>query len=96
MREIAIRMALDATPGKLARRILLRTLILSSAGIVAGAAGSLFIARRLSDQFYGTSPTDPVGWISVAVLVTAIAIVATYLPVRKATHADPSASLKML
>jgi putative ABC transport system permease protein len=94
VREIGVRMALGARAGDVLRMVIgggLRpTLIGVGLGIVAGALG----ARALGSLLYGVAPTDPVTFVAVAGLFVAIALIAMYLPARRATRVDPLVTLR--
>ena len=63
-------------------------------GLAVGLAGSLVVGRALSSLLYGIEPTDPATLASVAALLGGIAIVACYIPARRATRVDPVSSLR--
>jgi ABC-type antimicrobial peptide transport system permease subunit len=92
--EIGIRMALGASPGKLQAGILGETLKLASAGILLGAAASWILARTLAGLLFGVTYNDPATFAGVLLVLTAVAAVAGYLPARRASRIDPSATLR--
>jgi predicted permease len=92
--EIGIRMALGASRGNVLRLILGQGARMAIFGVAAGLAVSLALARLLAGLLYGIKPTDPVTFVVVAVLLCSIALLACYLPARRATRVDPTVALK--
>src|SRR5262249_50407907 len=93
-REIGIRMALGARPRDVQGLILGQGLRLILAGVGLGVAGALAITRALSALLYGVSPRDPATFGAIAALLVAVALLATWLPARRAAALDPSAALR--
>jgi putative ABC transport system permease protein len=93
-REIGIRMALGAQRREALRLVLWQGLRLSAIGIVAGGAGALAATRLLGKMLYGVSPRDPVTLVSVAALMVAVALAASYIPARRATRVEPMVALR--
>jgi putative ABC transport system permease protein len=93
-REIGIRIALGATGGNVARLVLRQGLLLASAGVVIGAVAAFALTRWMESLIYGVSPTDPVTFTSVALLLVGIALLASYVPARRAVRVDPMQSLR--
>jgi predicted permease len=91
--EIGIRMALGASRGRVQRGVLARTLWLVLAGIVVGTLGSFAASRAIASLLFGTQPTDLVTYAGMIVLLTAVALVAGYLPARRASRIDPMIAL---
>jgi putative ABC transport system permease protein len=92
--EMGIRMALGAERGDILRMVLWHGLGLASAGIVLGLGASLALTRLMSKMLYHVSTTDPSAFAGGAVLFAAVAMVASYLPARKATRVDPTVALR--
>jgi predicted permease len=92
--EIGIRMALGAMPGQVTWSILRQTLWLVAIGLAAGVPASIFLARLVENLFYGVTPTDVVTQAGAAALLAAVALVASYLPARRAGRVDPLAALR--
>ncbi len=92
-REIGIRMALGAERAQVLRLVLGQGLKLSALGIVLGGAASLLLARLIAGMVYGVSPSDPLTYAVIAVLVGAVALLATWLPARRATRVPPAIAL---
>jgi putative ABC transport system permease protein len=93
-REIGIRMALGATRGDITRLFLRQASRPILAGIVAGLAGALAVSRLIAGLLYGVAPTDPVSFAASTALLAAIALTASYLPVRLALRTDPATALR--
>ena len=93
-REIGVRMALGARPAAVARAVLARGFALTMAGLVLGLAASVVVGRLAASLLYETSPNDAPTLGAVAVVVAATAIVATWLPSRRATRVDPVRALR--
>ncbi|MBX7185534.1 MAG: ABC transporter permease [Vicinamibacteria bacterium] len=93
-REIGIRMALGARPASVMRMVLGNAATLILSGIALGLAGALVLSRTLSGLLFNLSPTDPTTLGGVAILLTAVALVASFLPARQATRVDPLQTLR--
>ena len=92
--EIGIRMALGARGGNIAWMILRETLYLVLAGLVLGVPAALLGARLISTQLFGLSPTDPLTLVGAAVVLTIVALLAGYLPARRASRVNPLSALR--
>ena len=92
--EIGIRMALGASRGRVQRGVLGRTLALALAGIAAGTVASFAVSREIASLLFGTQPTDPATYAAMIVLLTAVALLAGYLPARRASRIDPMIALR--
>jgi predicted permease len=93
--EIGIRMALGASAERLERSILLETLGLAGIGMVVGALASWVLARTLSGLLFGVTSSDPMTFVGMLVILTAVAAIAGYLPARRASRIDPMSALRM-
>jgi ABC-type antimicrobial peptide transport system permease subunit len=93
-REIGVRMALGASPGDAKRMILREGLSLASIGIVAGVLAAMLSTRALSGLLFGVTAMDPLTFSAVPVGLVVIALLASYLPARRATRVDPMAALR--
>ncbi len=93
-KEFGIRMALGAQHGQVLRLVLRRGLLLIACGIVIGLAGSFLATRALAGWLFGVTATDPATFAAVAVLLSAIAVIASYMPARRATKVDPLVALR--
>jgi predicted permease len=94
LRDFGIRLALGATPRVILRSVLSRACVLTAIGMAAGLAGAAALARVMRRLVFGIGTTDPIAFGSVAVLLAATALVASYLPARRATQVDPIAVLR--
>jgi predicted permease len=92
--EIGIRMALGATASLVQFDVIRNTLRLAFAGIVIGFLASLGVARLIASLLFGTSPTDPPTFGGMVILLAAVALLAGYLPARKASRIDPMVALR--
>jgi len=93
-REIGIRMALGAERRAVVELVLRHGVILTLLGLGAGLAGALVLTRLLSSMLYQIRPTDPATFACVAGVLTASALLATYIPARRATKVDPMEALR--
>jgi putative ABC transport system permease protein len=92
--EIAIRVALGARGRDVLRLVLGHGLMLALAGVVAGAVGALLLTRLISGLLFGVSAADPLVYGLVALLLTAVALLACLVPARRATKVDPLVALR--
>jgi putative ABC transport system permease protein len=92
--EIGIRMALGARPGDVQRLLLTQGARLALAGVGIGLAGAFLLTGALSALLYGVSPRDPLTFGGIAALLTAVALLACYLPARGASRLDPIQALR--
>jgi len=93
-REIGIRMALGARLADVLRLVIGSGLKLVVIGVGLGLLGAYVLTRALTSLLSGVSPTDPVTFIFVSLLLIAVAVLATYIPARRATKVDPLIALK--
>jgi putative ABC transport system permease protein len=94
-REIGIRMALGARPGSVLRLIVGQGVLLAAVGVAVGLAGALALTRVLTTLLFGVTPTD---WPTLALVVLVLigsAVLASYLPARRAMRVDPSVALRV-
>lgn len=93
-REIGIRMALGASQGQIVWDVLRLGLQLAVVGLAGGLAGALAATRLLSSLLYGIRPTDALTYGAVSLLLLLVALIAGYLPARRATRVDPVVALR--
>jgi putative ABC transport system permease protein len=93
-REIGIRMALGAQWRDVLQLVLWNALALIGSGLVVGLGGSFALTRLIASRLWGITPTDPATFASVAVLLAAIALLATFIPAHRAVRVDPTVALR--
>ena len=93
-REIGIRIALGAAGRDVLRLVVSRAMVLSLAGVAIGVAGAVAITRFLRGLIYGVETLDPVTFIVVPLLLLAVALLASWIPARRATRVDPMVALR--
>jgi putative ABC transport system permease protein len=89
-REIAVRMALGARPNDVVRMVVRHGAVLAGIGMAAGIVAALALSRVLVSLLYGTSTADPVALLAVSAVLGGVALLASYLPARRATRVDPA------
>lgn len=92
--ELGIRIALGAEPRDVFGLVLRQGAILAVLGVVIGLAASFAFTRALSSQLFGVSATDPLTFTAVAILLMLVALLACYLPARRAMRTDPLTALR--
>jgi putative ABC transport system permease protein len=92
--EVGVRMALGARPGDVIRLILKQGLTLTLIGVAAGVLGAIAAARVMSGLLYGVTATDPATFAAISLLLAMVAMVACYLPARRAARVEPMAALR--
>ncbi len=92
--EIGIRMALGAEGRDIAWMVLREPMVLVVAGLVLGVPTAMFAARLVSNQLFGLNPSDPATLITAAIILSVVALLAGYLPARKASRVDPLIALR--
>ena len=93
-REIAIRMALGATAANVLALTVRLGMTLVAVGLVLGLVGATFLTEALSSQLYEVRATDPATFAGVSLVLLLVALVASYLPARRATRVDPQLALR--
>jgi putative ABC transport system permease protein len=95
VKEFGVRIALGASPGDITRMMLRQTGVLVAIGLAIGLAGGRVLAMTAMTLLYGVSPSDPATYAGVAVTLGTIALLASYVPVRRATAVDPVRALRL-
>lgn len=93
-REIGIRLALGAQRGNVLWLVLKEGAKFALAGTALGLVGAFALTRLLSSQLYGVSPTDPLTYVAVSLLMFAVTLLASYVPTRRAMQVDPLIALR--
>jgi putative ABC transport system permease protein len=92
--EIGLRVALGASQAEILRLVVVRGLVISLIGAAIGLAAALQLTRALSGMLYGVTPTDPLVFAGVPLLLVAVSLIASYVPARRATRIDPLVALR--
>jgi predicted permease len=92
--EFGIRLALGAQPGVLLRLVLREGMLLIAAGIAIGVGGALVLTRAIASLLFEVSPTDPVVFTGVPLLLVFVALAACFVPARRASRVDPMVALR--
>ena len=92
--EIGIRMALGATASDVVRMIVGEGMWLALGGVAIGMAGAYALSRTLATLLYGVAPTDPASFAVGSMFLVLFALLASYVPARKATRIDPAVALR--
>ena len=93
-REMGVRMALGASAGNVMRLVLGQAAMTTAIGVLLGVAGSFILMRFLQSMLYEVSSADPLTFAAVALLLIGVALLAAYLPARRATKVDPMVALR--
>jgi len=93
-RELGIRISVGATKSDVLKLILGQALMLAAVGMIGGLVTALLVTRFAAKLLYGISPADPVTFTAIAALLFVVALMASYLPARRATRIDPMIALR--
>jgi len=93
-REVSIRVALGAQPNQIKNLFVRRGILLACAGSVVGLAAAMWLSRWVSSLLFGVTALDPATYIASALIVSAAALIASYVPARRASLVDPMESLR--
>jgi putative ABC transport system permease protein len=92
--EIGIRMALGASPEKVRAMVVRQGMLLAGIGVVIGVGAALGLTRLMSGMIYDVKTWDPAAFLAVVVALSAVSLLATYVPARRASRVDPMISLR--
>ena len=92
--EIGIRMALGATMAQVQRSVIAKTLRLALTGIAVGAIASLLVSRAIAALLFNTAPNDPITFAAMVLLIGIIALLAGYIPARRASRINPMIAVR--
>ena len=93
-RELGVRQALGASPGELVRMVVRQGAAVTGVGILVGLAAALALTRVLRGLLFEVEPTDPLTLVTITVFLAAVALLAAYLPARRAARVDPMVALR--
>jgi predicted permease len=93
-REIGIRVALGATPGRILHLVISKGMTIALSGLALGLAGAFAFTRLISNLLFGVGATDPATFVIISLLLIVIALLASYIPARRAARVDPMVSLR--
>ncbi len=93
-REMGLRMAMGAEPGRVTRMVLGQGLVVALAGVAAGMVGALGATRLMRAVLFGVSPADPLTYGTTAAVIVGVALLATWVPARRAARVDPNEALR--
>jgi predicted permease len=93
-REFGIRIALGAQRPDVLRQVLREGVVLAITGLAIGVVGAVAVTRVLRSQLFGVTPTDPLSFAMVSIMLLTVALLASYLPARRATRVDPIVALR--
>jgi putative ABC transport system permease protein len=92
--EIGLRMALGASPSDVLRLVMRQSLLLTAVGVVIGLAGAAAVTQLLSSMLFGVKASDPLTYAVVITVLMVVALIASYIPARRAMQVDPMIALR--
>ncbi len=92
--ELGIRMALGASRADMLKLVVRQGMLLAGIGVLVGLAASFGLNRLLADLLFGVKANDPVTYAAVTLILISVALLASYIPARKATQIDPMIALR--
>jgi putative ABC transport system permease protein len=92
--EIGIRIALGAGRGSILRMVVGQGMVVVVIGAAAGLAGALAVTRVIASLLFGIAPSDPLTYTAISALLLTVALIAMYLPARRAMAVDPLVALR--
>lgn len=92
--ELGIRLALGASPARVARSVLAEATALAVTGVVIGSVAALLLGRAIAGMLFQTAPTDTLTYVTVALVLTSVSAVASLVPARRAARVDPLVALR--
>jgi putative ABC transport system permease protein len=92
--EIGVRLAIGATPADVVGLFVREGATLMAVGVACGIGGALLATRALSTLLFGVTTTDPITFVAVAGTLTIVALLASYVPARRAARVDPMTALR--
>ena len=92
--EIGLRMALGASPTDVLRLVMRQSITLTAIGIILGLAGAAGVTQLLTSMLFGVKPSDPLTYATVITLLVGVALLASYIPARRAMRVDPMIALR--
>jgi predicted permease len=92
--EIGLRMALGASPADVLRLVMRQSITLTAIGIIIGLAGAAAVTQLLTSMLFGVKPSDPLTYATVIALLVGVALLASYIPARRAMRVDPMIALR--
>ena len=93
-REVGIRMALGATPGRILALIVRQGIFVAAAGVALGLGGAFLLTKFMAALLFDVRPRDPLTFGAIALMLGLVALLASYIPARRAARIDPMTSLR--